>query len=128
MTTFNLSLSADIDTTACQESDNIAGLRAFTDLPSCSPVRIRADFTVEAAVAGGKFDGFCSPRVGGIAAGQPVTVFGLGARFKATYIVLDGSKLYGLNSTPGQFDDAAVIKCFRPVSRKDLQVIFVGVV
>lgn len=126
MTTFNLSAGADIDTTACQESDNIAGLRAYVDLPPCSPVRIRADWTVELAVTGAKFDGISSPRL--VSAGQPLTILGIGARFKATDTQLDGSKLYGLTSTAGVFDDAATIKCLRPVSRYDLQVIFVGVV
>lgn len=126
MTTFTLSALADIDATSCQDSVNIAGLRAFVDLAPCTPVRIRADFKVEPAVTGAKFDGFSSPRA--VSAGQPVTIFGLGARFKATDTVLDGSKLYGLNATAGQFDDAATIKCFRPVSLYDLQVIFVGVV
>ena len=126
MATFVLSLLADIDATACQESVNPAGYRAFVDLAPCTPVRIRADFKVEVAVTGGKFDGFSSPRF--VSAGQPVTIFGVNARFKATDTVLDGSKLYGLNATPGVFDDAATIKCFRPLSPYDLQVILVGMV
>ncbi len=126
MTTFTLSALADIDATSCQESVNPAGYRAFVDLAPCTPVRIRADFKVEVAVTGAKFDGFSSPRF--VSAGQPVTIFGIGARFKATDVALDGSKLYGLNATPGVFDDAAVIKCFRPLSLYDLQVIFLGVV
>ena len=126
MATFVLSPLADIDATSCQESDNLAGYRAFVDLAPCTPVRIRADFKVEIAVTGAKFDGFSSPRF--VSAGQPVTIFGVNARFKATDTVLDGSKLYGLNATPGVFDDAAVIKCFRPLSPYDLQVILVGVV
>lgn len=126
MAQFTLSASADIDTTACQEADQVSGLRAAVDIPPCSPVKILADFTVGLAVAGGKFDGISSPRKA--YAGQPVTIFGLGARFKATDSVLDGSKLYGLTATNGQFDDASTIKCLRPVSRYDLQIIFVGVV
>lgn len=126
MTTFTLSALADIDATSCQESDNIAGLRAFVDLAPCTPVRIRADFKVEVAVTGAKFDGISSPRF--VSAGQPVTIFGIGARFKGTDVALDGSKLYGLNATPGVFDDAATIKCLRPVGLYGLQVILVGMV
>ncbi len=124
MAQFTLSPKADIDTTAAQEADQISGLRAGEDLPACHPVTISSDFKVFKAIAGQKFDGISSPR--GAFAGQPVTVFGLGVRFRAVDTVLDGSKLYGLASTAGTFDDAATTKLFRPVSRYDLAIITLG--
>ena len=127
MTKFALSPLADIDTTACSESDNLAGdILASVDLAPCTPVMFIAGFKVAPALAGGKFDGISSPRK--VKAGQPVTVFGLGARFKASDTPLDPTKLYGLSTVAGEFDDAAVIKCFRPVNLYDLQIIAVGMV
>jgi hypothetical protein len=127
MTKFTLSLQADIDTTACQESDNLAGdIIANVDLGPCTPVQFIAGFRVAPALAGGKFDGISSPRK--VKAGQPVTVFGLGARFKASDTPLDPTKLYGLSTIAGEFDDAALVKCLRPVNNYDLQIIAVGMV
>ena len=127
MTQFLLSPTADIDVTSCNESDNLAGgYIAAVDMAPCTPIRFAAGFTVTPATAGGKFDGVTSPRK--VRAGQPVTIFGLGARFKATDAPLDPTKLYGLTATVGQFDDASVVKCFRPVSNYDLQIIAVGMV
>jgi len=124
MTQFTLSPTADIDGTAAQRSFNIAGLRAGADLAPCTPVTISSDFRVFPAIAGQKFDGVSSPRQ--TYAGQPVTVFGTGVRFRATDTTLDGSKLYGLASTVGTFDDGATTKVFRPVSRFDLAIIALG--
>ena len=85
-----------------------------------------AGFKVAPAVAGGKFDGISSPRK--VKAGTPVTVFGLGARFKASDTPLDPTKLYGLSNIAAEFDDAATVKCLRPVNNYDLQIIAVGMV
>ena len=127
MTRFTLSPQADIDVTSCDESDNLAGgYIASVDMAPCTPIQFIAGFRVAPAIAGGKFDGISSPRK--IKAGQPVTIFGVGARFKATDVQLDPTKLYGLTANVGEFDDAAVVKCFRPVSNFDLQIIAVGVV
>ena len=124
MATFTLSTKADIDTTACSEADQISGLRAGEDIPPCHPVRVGTGFQIFKAVAGQKFDGISSPRAA--LSGQPVTVFGVGARFHASDTQLDPTKLYGLNATAGLFDDAATTKVFRPVSLYDLQIIAVG--
>ena len=127
MTKFTLSPLADIDVTACSESDNLAGdLIASVDLAPCTPVQFIAGFKVAPALAGGKFDGISSPRK--VRAGQPVTVFGIGARFRASDVALDPTKLYGLSTVAGEFDDAATIKCLRPVNLYDLQIIAVGMV
>ena len=124
MTKYALSPKADIDATAAQEMDQISGYRCGEDMPGCCAVTVSSDFRMFKAVAGQKFDGFVSP--GPKFAGQPATLFGLGARFRATDTVLDGSKLYGLSNVAAEFDDAATTKIFRAVSRYDLQIIAVG--
>jgi hypothetical protein len=124
MALFITSASPDIDATAGQRADLIAGLRAGEDIPACYPVTISSTFQVFRAIAGGKFDGISAPAQ--VYQGQPVTVFGLGARYKAVDAILDGSKLYGLTANVGELSDASTTKLFRPVSKYDLAVIFVG--
>lgn len=103
----NASLDASTGMFAPQTPDLIAG----EDLDPVAPCYIAADGLVymsdgSAADAEAGFDGFTARAV---SSGQPVTLFGIGTRFRyAASGLTPGAKLY-IAATPGALDTAATV-------------------
>ena len=106
------SADADIDMTSALYAAQIPALVAGEDLDGVAPCRINAaDGKVymsngAAADANANVDGFCPVSM---KAGQPVTLFGLGARFYySDGNLTPGATLY-LGTAAGGLDDAATV-------------------
>lgn len=123
---YPLSPKSSVDTSTAMYMQQVTGLSAGEDIPAGQPVRIGVGRKVYKAKMGDKFDGI-TPRP--CKAGQPITVYGIGVRFRATEQDLDPEKLYRLAAEYGAFSDTSPTDagaCFRPVGRHDLEVIRVG--
>lgn len=101
---------ASIDPTAAQFANQISGLIAGEALDIAAPCHIdQSDGLVymsnaTSANADAVVDGF-TPRA--VASGQPVTLFGLGARFRYSDGGLTPGARYYLGATDGRLDDGA---------------------
>lgn len=100
---------ASLDASTGAFADQLSGnLHAGEDLPNVSPCRIgtdglvyRSDGTADDADA--SFDGFTARAV---KAGQPVTLYGAGARFRYAESGLAPGTLLYIAATAGELDDS----------------------
>lgn len=102
------SSDASIDVSTAQFAPQITGLYAGEDLDAAAPCYIKSDGKVwmsngTAANAAAAVDGF-TPRA--VKSGQPVTIFGEGARFHYGSSLTPGATLY-VGATAGRLDTAA---------------------
>lgn len=103
--------AASMDATTGQLAPQITGLTAGEDLDIAAPCYIKASdgkvymFDGTAANEKARLAGF-TPRA--VKSGQPVTLFGLGARFHYGSALTPGAILYGA-ATKGRLDDAATV-------------------
>lgn len=129
MAQITLSPSASGDANSNMYADQIPDYRAFEDIEAYQPVFIDFSVTgakkVKKAVNGSPVHGVAARKV---RAGQPITIFGLGARFHASDTTLTSTVYYA--GTGGTIHDAATaldatgmfIRC----NDNDLKVINVG--
>ena len=100
---------ASLDVSTAQFAPQITGLYAGEDIPACSPCYIKSSdgklylSNGTAANEAAEFAGV-SPR--SAKAGQPLTVFGLGARFRLSTGLTPGDLLY-IGATAGRWDTSA---------------------
>ena len=109
MTLLVRSSSANIDASTAQFANQITGLVAGEDLDVCAPCHIHTDGLVymsnaTSANADAELAGF-TPRAA--KSGQPVTLFGAGARFKYSDGNLTPGATYYMGATDGRLDDTA---------------------
>ena len=102
------SAEASVDASTGMMAPQITGLLAGAALDVAAPCYIHTDGTVlmangTGANAAARVVGF-TPRA--VAAGQPVTLFGLGARFRYGTGLTPGALLF-LGATAGRLDDGA---------------------
>lgn len=101
---------ADIDMTSALYAPQIADLIAGEDLDPVAPCRIDAGdglvymSNATAADANAALDGF-TPRA--VKEGQPVTLFGVGTRFRYSAGGLTPGARYYMGATDGRLDTAA---------------------
>lgn len=110
MSLITRSSSADVDTTSAMYANKFAGLIAGEALDPVAPCRIHTDGLVYMSNGGAddanaNIDGFSPPRA--VAAGQPVTLFGVGTRFKYSDGNLTPGATFYIGATDGRLDDAA---------------------
>lgn len=111
--------NASGDTTHLMKAPQISGdVYAGENLDAVAPCRIGADGKVymsngTAADANAKFDGFTARAV---RAGEPVTLYGVGARFRYGSGMVPGTDLY-VSATAGLLSDTATVGGVRPVAR-----------
>lgn len=118
------------DTTHLQKVPQISGdIYAGEDLPAVSPCYIKAAdgkaymCNGTAANEAATFFGFTARAT---PTGQPVTLYGLGARFRYGAAMAIGQKLF-VSATPGALDTAATtggtVAIARVITATDIQVI-----
>ena len=120
-----LAPSASVDPRTTMYAQQNTGLILAEDVDAGMAVRIGTGFRLfKAKASDGRFDGIV-PLKGRV--GQPMTIFGSGARFRLTEGALDPTKHYYLSETPGLFADTGtgdpVVRC---VSLHDAEVVRVG--
>jgi hypothetical protein len=112
------SASASPDTGSLMRAPQIAGdLYAAEALDPAAPCRIHSDGLVymsngTANNASANCDGFTARAV---AAGQPVTLYGVGARFQYGSGLTPGARYY-LGATAGRLDTAATTGGLEPIA------------
>lgn len=123
-----LSPNASVDARTSMYAQQNTGLVLAEDVEAGMALRIGEGWKVYKAsgAAGSRFDGVAPKKM---RAGQPITLFGVGARFHATDAELDPTKAYYPSATtPGGWADAGAGQpVARAVSRRNLEVIRVGV-
>jgi len=100
---------AHMDIVTAQKAPQISGLLAAEDLDIAAPCHVNSSGTVEmsnatAANADAKVQGFTARAV---KSGQPVTLFGIGTRFRYASSGLTPGNTYYLGATDGRIDDGA---------------------
>ena len=109
MTLITRSTTAGIDISSAQFAPQIPDLIAAEDLAIAAPCHILAAdgkvylSTATAADADAALDGFAARAA---KAGEPITLFGIGARFQYGSGLTPGATLY-MGATDGRLDDAA---------------------
>jgi hypothetical protein len=119
---------ASLDVSTGMYADQVSPLRAGEDLDAAAPCRIHSDGLVymsngAAADANAKFDGF-TPKA--YKAGEPLTLFGAGARFRYSNGGLTPSQDLYIGATAGRLDDAATtgdaVGVARAIDASDIRI------
>lgn len=111
-----------VDASSAMYADYVSGLFAGENLTAASPVRIDEDGLVYNAVDGDEFDGVTPKQYN---AGEPVTIYGQGARIGYGSGLTPGARYY-LSETAGRLEDAPVtegaVPVAKAVSSTDIQI------